>query len=103
MARGTYKGAAHGGKGRRGAVSVYQPVTYQTSRGPITRLALDKESPQKSPRKKVKFNTDDAGAEGELPPFEPLVQDEPLKLKAGKVGVVKNQSISLLIIQTDPK
>lgn len=88
MARWVYRGAVSGGRGRRGAVSVYQPVTYHTNRGPITRLTIDKQSPQKSPRKKQKTDRNDIGLE-DFPPIEPLVNVEPLKFKVGKVGVDK--------------
>lgn len=87
MARGVYRGAVSGGRGRRGAVSVYQPVTYYTTRGPITRLTIDKQSPQKSPRKKRKTDTNDGELEDFLP-IEPLQNIEPLKLKVGKVGIL---------------
>lgn len=97
MTRGVYRGAVSGGRGRRGAVSVYQPVTYHTTRGPITRLAIDKQSPQKSPRKKPKINPD-AYEPVEFPHIEPLVNIEPLKLKVGKVGMFKCFSLVLLIL-----
>lgn len=88
MARGVYRGAVSGGRGRRGAVTVYQPVTYHTNRGPVTRLTIDKDSPQKSPRKKRKADADD-GKVADILPMEPLVNIEPLKLKVGKVSVQK--------------
>lgn len=84
MAKGTFKGAVSGGRGRRGAATAYQPIISHTTRGERTRLVIDKESPNKSPRKKARLLTDE-DQEGSHTPYEAEVEVEPLKLQIGKV------------------